>query len=256
VVVPGENADRLQMTIDWINDHADDRSIELVLIVGDIGWSGGLPLAKEILDGLDPIYIPVIGDNPVQVGDEAEFEAVFGPHLDGIGAELIDFGRAPLPVYNPEHDVDSWLQNTHFEHKGVHFLTLDWGTRHIGGLLGELADLHDFEGGSWRFFEADLAALPDGPANNVVSASHHPMHTPAFDLDEMSQIAGVTAPLADRFFGNFAGHYHFNHEEHIDEGDYEVIITDATWDDEVTIRLVEVWGNGGRFEYRQELIEL
>ncbi|MBW1880450.1 MAG: hypothetical protein JRJ84_18995, partial [Deltaproteobacteria bacterium] len=64
-----------------------------------------------------------------------------------------------------------------------------------------------------------------------------------------------TSSMGDVVAANYAGHYHIDVEQVIDDGDYDLFVTDATWDDDNRVRLVEVWGNGERFEYVQELID-
>jgi hypothetical protein len=60
--------------------------------------------------------------------------------------------------------------------------------------------------------------------------------------------------MAGRISAAFGGHYHGNGEElSYDEG-FDVIVVDATWDDEVSYRLVEVWGNEVGFEYEHEMV--
>src|SRR5690606_19752407 len=60
VVRVGDHLDRLRAAVAWANEHADARRIDVVFVVGDIGWSGGLPLAREALDDLVVPYVPVI----------------------------------------------------------------------------------------------------------------------------------------------------------------------------------------------------
>lgn len=256
VVNEGEHAERLRSCVAWLGEQAVDRTIELVLVVGDIGWSGGLELSRSILDELPMAYVPVLGDNEIQAGDEQQFEAVFGPVYGQLADEFGNFTRGTVEAWNPDHDRTSWFQNAAFDHGGLRFVVLDWNSRRLGGLLSETADLHDFDGGSFPFFAETLDELTDGAGEDVVLASHHPMHIPSFTLDELDQVTEHTHEHADRVFGNFAGHYHVDGHETIEQGGYEVYVTDATWDDEITIRLVEVWGNELGFEYEHELVIL
>jgi hypothetical protein len=256
VVGEGEHADRFRQTVDWITDQEDERGIELVFVLGDIGWSGGIELSKSILDELPMTYVPVLGDNPIQVGDQEAWDAVFGPHLDGLGLELDNWIRGPVAGFDAEQDADAWFQNNAFDHRGVRFISLDWNTRHIGGLLGELADVHDHDGGALPFLTDELDGLLDGADENVVMLSHHAMHVPAFSISELDQITAETYPVGHRVFADFAGHYHGDGHEIIEDGGYEVFVTDAVWDDVITIRMVDVWSDGLTFEYRQELVVL
>ena len=117
-------------------------------------------------------------------------------------------------------------------------------------------ELNDFEGGTLPFFQDHVGTLEASEAEDVLLFSHHPMHVPGFTAAELESVTTLTAPVGDRVYANFAGHYHGNGHEFIDAGGYEVFVTDATWDDEITLRVVEVWGDGARFEYRQELVVL
>jgi hypothetical protein len=257
VVTSGDHLDRLEAAVAWTNANADARRIDVVFVVGDVGWSGGLPLARAALDGLDVPYVPVIGDNEIQTGDEKVYDDVFGPHYATLETRLADWRRAAALVWNPEHETQSWLQNWSFTHQGVRFVGLDWCSRTIGGLLGEMADLHDFEGGTLPFFAADLVE-ETGADESVVWLSHHPMYASpgAFDGTEMGAITALTEPLAHRVAANYAGHYHLDLEETPDDAGYDVFVTDALWDDVVRVRVVEVWGNGARFEYVQDLVDI
>lgn len=256
VVGPGTHADRLELCLEWIEDQRDSRALELVVVVGDIGWSDGLELSKALLDTLSIPYLPVLGDNPIQVGDEEDWDRVFGPHLDSLADRFEGWTRAPVEGWTPVQEVDTWFQSSAFDYRGLRFLSLDWNTRHQGGLLSELADTHDFAGGTLPFLEGELAGLVDGAQEDVLLFSHIPMHVPAFTAAELDAVTGLTAPVGNRVFANFAGHYHGDGHEVVEAGGYEVFVTDATWDDEITLRVVEVWGDGERFEYVQDLVIL
>lgn len=253
-----ERTERLDTVVAWLGEHAAERSIELVAVVGDIGWNGGLELAHDSLDELSVPWVPLIGDNEIHQGDEELFGDVFGDHLDSLSEQLDDWERAPTPVWDTGHDVQSWPYNYSFGHRGVHFLTLDWAIRGTEGPAGESADLLDFEGGTLPFFRNHLDQLGDGLDDDVVMLSHHPMHLSpgGFGMDELDTVAALTGPLGHRLHANYAGHYHGNGHEYVEGAGYEVFVTDATWDDELTVRLVEVWSDDERFEYRQELVEL
>jgi hypothetical protein len=256
VTSEGDHANRLRSCVDWIADEEDARAIELVLVVGDIGWGGGLELSRDILDELPVPYVPILGDNPIQGGDEEDWDRVFGPHLDALADVLPNWTRGPVAGWTPVEGTEAWFQNAAFDLGGLRFVTLDWNTRHVGGLLGELADLHEFDGGTLPFLDQQLANLTEGWDENVVFASHHPMHVPSFTADEMATLTDRTAPHRHRVFADFAGHYHADGHEVNEEAGFEVFVTDATWDDVVTIRLVEVWGDGSAVTYVQDLVVL
>ncbi|MHC4861692.1 MAG: hypothetical protein ACYTDY_16555, partial [Planctomycetota bacterium] len=128
-----ENERRLAACVDWVNAKRDAGPIEVVFVLGDVGWGkGNLVRAKAILDRLAVPYVPVLGDNEVASGHEAEFETVFGPHYEGLATTLEGWRRAPTPVRDPETGRQAWLQNFSFDHRGLHFGGLDWTTRDGG----------------------------------------------------------------------------------------------------------------------------
>ena len=69
----------------------------------------------------------------------------------------------------------SWFQNVRFEHRGLTFVGLDWVTRAEGFVESEMADLHDFEGGTFRFLAAEIDGLETNDTEDVLLFSHHPM---------------------------------------------------------------------------------
>jgi hypothetical protein len=63
------------------------------------------------------------------------------------------------------------------------------------------------------------------------------------------------APYTDQIYANFAGHLHVNVDEENIERGYDLYITNAVWDDTITIRLLDVYQNADRVHFEQELIE-
>jgi hypothetical protein len=248
-----EHQERLSAAVEWVNSQPD---VELVVVVGDIGWNGGLPIAKALLDGLTMPYVPIIGDNEVHIGAEKTFDEVFSEQYALLATVVDDFERGEVEVQNPEWGVTSWLQNLSFEYRGIRFLGLDWCSRNMDGILGEMAALHDFDGGTFPWFSDQIGAIEAGADENVLLFSHHPMYMSpgAFNIDDMARISDVTRPLEDRIAAAWAGHYHLSWDEDVPSAGYSIHITDATWDDENTARVVRVRGNGERFVYEQELV--
>ena len=247
--------ERLGAAIDWVNTHADERQIALVWIVGDVGWSGGLPLVVDQLADLTVTWVPVMGDNEVHSGSEQTFDEVFASQYAALEASMDHWQRGSVEVYDPVLDRDMWLQNFAFDYLGIRWVGLDWISRE-SGLMGEFAELHDLPDGSLPFFTEQIGAIADGPEENVLLFSHHPMHLVPFDKTELGRITGITGPHGHRVSANYAGHYHFTLEDRVEEGGYDVFVTDALWDDENTIRVVQVFGNGLQFSYEQELVIL
>ncbi len=253
----GEHADRLVQTVDWFNENASERGIELVLVLGDIGWNEGLELSRELLDELDMPYAPIIGDNEVHAYQEAEFAEVFAAPLAALEAVSEGWSQDNDLAWNPDYDQDSTFGNFGFDYKGVRFLSLDWASRSDDSLLGEMGDLHDFEGGTWPWFESQITDLAtDRREDCVVMASHIPMAmiVGGFDAVSADAINALTSAYADLVWANFGGHWHIDVDTEIEEGGYEMYVTDAVWDDTITVRMVEVWGNETRFVYEQELV--
>ncbi len=252
----GVNEQRLGSAVDWVEANAAGEGIELVLVLGDIAWNDGLGPAREQLDALSVPWVPIIGDNEVQSDDEQAYHDAFDSHFESLPAVLDGFRRADAPVWNPEAEMDSWFQNSAFEVQGLHFVGVDWSARGIGGILGEAGQLNDIEGGTFPWFVDELSELEEAPLESVILFSHIPMHLGAFNLEQMEALTGVTDPVGDRVYANLAGHIHVNAEVEVEDGGYTVFVTDAIWDDELTIRLLRVAGNGARFEFEHELIVL
>lgn len=246
--------DRLRSAVSWVNEHREEYGIELSLILGDIGWGAGLVPSRELLDGLSVPYVPVIGDNVVVSGGEQGFEETFSSTWDALAGELSAWEKAALPVWHDAAARDTWLSNTRFEHGGLLFISQDWNVRDTTGIMAEFGELNDVEGGSWEWLDAALEGVEERPDESVILLSHVPMAPVAFDLEERERFASRIAPVKTKVFANFAGHLHVNYEEHFLDAGYSTYVTDATWDDEITLRRVSVYGDGERMSYEQELV--
>ncbi|TNE89390.1 MAG: hypothetical protein EP330_11310 [Deltaproteobacteria bacterium] len=245
--------ERLATAVAWINAHAVERQIELVFVVGDIGWGEGLATSYALLSDLDVAWVPILGDNEVHFGDEENFDTVFTPQYEALAASH-GLQRGQIEV-----DVEGqtlWLQNLHFEHRGLRWVGLDWVSRSEDNLLSELAELHDVPGGTLPFLSDLLLPLESTPAEDVLLFSHHPMHLGMFDLDEMQALTDVIGPVSGRVAGAYAGHAHIDAEVEVEDAGYTAWVTDATWDDEITVRMVDVWANRETHRYEQELVVL
>jgi hypothetical protein len=86
-------------------------------------------------------------------------------------------------------------------------------------------------GGTWRQLGAE---------ENVVLFSHHPMvqQPGGFFVDDWDAIVRLVSPEAHRVAAAFAGHLHIDQEVRGTDAGYDVFVTDATWDDENTVRVV------------------
>ena len=254
IVSNPDNAARLQAAVAWVEDQAEARSIELVLVVGDIGWGPGLPSAKEMLDELSMPYLPIIGDNEVHAGSEEAYHTTFAPHFEVLSTTLDGWSKAEVPVWNPQIEQQSWLDNASFDHRGVHFVGLDWAVRGDDSGVGETGDLHDFEGGTLPWLAADLDARTWQARECIVLASHIPMQLGMFDLAEVAALDEVLLPLADHVYADFAGHLHLNGEQTDTGHGFDVYLTDATFDDVNTVRVVTVSGTGREFAFAHDVV--
>jgi len=252
-----EHTARLEEAVEWINDHAQERQIELVPVLGDVGWGEGLSTSKAVLDELMIPYLPIIGDNEIVYGDEANFATIFGPQMEWLASNTEAWSYGGLSVWNPEEAKDSYFTNFAFTHKGVRLIALDWASRlpSSEGIWTEFGYLHDFEGGSFPFLEQELTVLGEAKLNSTLFLTHIPMTVGSFNAEQMDAFEVMLGPYTDRIYANFAGHLHVNvEEENIDRG-YDLHVTNAVWDDTITIRLLDVYQNEQRVQFEQELIE-
>jgi hypothetical protein len=251
---PVAHEERLASAIVWINEHRDEYGIDLTLVLGDIGWGEGLQPALGLLEVLSMPFVPVMGDNVVAYGGEADFETTFAPTFDSLATELEGWERAALPVWHDTAEADAWLQNTRFEHKGVLFISQDWNVRDATGIMAEFGEFNDVAGGSWEWLANALQGAENRPDESVLVLSHVPMAPVSFDLEERGRFATLIAPIRDKVYANFAGHLHVDYEEDFPEDGYSTFVTDATWDDAINLRRVSVFGDGQQMTYQQHAV--
>ncbi len=224
---------RLQASVDWINRNRRQQGIDLVMVLGDIGYvdnGRAVVAAKGILDGLAVPYVPLSGDNDtVTVADEVAFAATFEPVYQSLAANPMfsNWQKAPAPVWNPGEEAWVSLQNFTFDYRGVHFVCADWcdRTTRTSSVRAEDADLHDFPGGTFPWFTETIGACSRDKLENILMFSHDPMHTLAGWLEFLAGYAGFApAEFAqiDAFLRDpnhdtmsyvaqaFGGHYHFD----------------------------------------------
>ena len=268
-----DNRARFETAIDWIISNKESKDIELAFVLGDIAWGGSrsnrnLAVAKKILDRLKHngiTYIPVIGDNEVQFGCEKEFQEVFEPHFNALSGILDNWRKAPAPV------AGMYLQNFSFDYKSCHFVCPDFNSRKARGQGGEL---HDFTGGSWRWFKSDIEKCAKPKKENIVIMTHIGMfHTGfgfadqfVFSESEMDTIKSFLNDYKDNVDSNYAGHFHLNWYipvwSRLFVPLYHVRVTDETWskiqwpeveDPGLTVRWVQVNNSGTKISYHQNI---
>jgi hypothetical protein len=254
IVSTQEHVDRLVQVQEWIDAQAEDRGLELVLVLGDIGWGEGLEPSYDLLNAFSVPWVPVAGDNMLHVGDEERWQRVFAPQMTVLAETFQDFHAAPQPTFNPDWDRDSWFANYAFVHRGVTFMVLDWCSRSDEPIYGDTADLHDFDGGTLPWFQDQVQALESGPQESVVMASHMAMHLGpgSFNIAMDDVLEGWAGAYADQLALSVGGHLHMDIDQTATVGGWEVHVLDATWDDALTLSIVDVWGNGRRFAYEIE----
>ena len=258
VIGPGEHDARLHAAVDWVEENAAARDIQLTLILGDICWGDGFTYAHDALNKLSMPWVPVMGDNVVQAEQEDVFHATFDGQVEGLQGSLTGFEIQPTPVWNPERSMESWLQNIRFDFGGIRFLSVDWNSRELGSIWGETPDLHDFEGGTWPWLLSELAIIEGRPRDSVILLSHMPLFEGIGGLTtlEADQVVDALAPRQVELWANLAGHLHWSNSTVWDRAGIEVHVTDATWDDTNTIRVIDVSGNEAGFSYVHRLEEI
>jgi len=111
-----------------------------------------------------------------------------------------------------------------------------------------------------RTLKQELELCRERPENSVVLLSHLPMHVNffyrVFTKEEDEAIAVVTKPFDKILFADFAGHYHINWTQPRPDWGYDLFVTDATWDDEITLRVVGVESAKDEVTYTNRLITL
>jgi hypothetical protein len=239
----GEHLDRLHAAVAHLASVHADAPLEFVVVLGDIAWRDGWDDASSALDALPVPWVPIQGDNPIQVGEEQGFITAFGPQLDHLAAGLDGWQHLPSPVDDPIYE-QVWLTNIAFEVDGVTFVGLDWNSRDTETILGETPDLFDVEGGTLPFLESVLeqTAATDGLAGRVITLTHMPMMWGPgfFTVDEVAVMESRIGPYSDLLLANLAGHLHGNGSTEWEALDMDVHVTDAPWDDENLVRVAHI----------------
>jgi len=253
-----DHAERLRRVVAWIDDQAEARDVRFVVILGDIAWRDGYDLTLDILDELPVPWVPVAGDNPIQSGEEEIFHDAFSAVWADLSDTLPGFVLQPTPVDNPIEGGQSWLHNLSFSYEGVRFVGLDLNARVLDKIQGEMADLHDFDGGTLPFLRKELGDLVERPADGLVMMTHEPMvmMPGGFDLVEFDTVSSLTSPWADTLTMNLAGHLHVDADIPQPEAGFDVHILDATWDDAVRFGVLDVAFDGRALAVDLERVEI
>lgn len=249
---------RLLSAVKWLNDNAAARKIKLVLVLGDIAWSGGLPSARAALDTLTVPYVPTIGDNCLFAGDQKPYDDTFGPVYAGLDAKVANLSRAPTPTVHGTTGSVAILQNVAFDLEGLRIIALDISPRTKLGPFGEQGDLHDYPGGTWPWFKAELAKLKGRAAGSVLLASHIPMHRSAggFTLAQMKLINAAVDAADGLVYANIAGHYHFDFTYQTPDMSYVSLVVGSVFDGPVVVHVATATVGGKQVEWQHETVHV
>lgn len=250
VTGPGAHLERLQAAVDHLHALHAEQPLELVVVLGDIAWGDGWEPALGALSALPVPWVPVQGDNPIQVGEEVRFSEVFGGQLSHLATVMPGFEQGEVAVADPVYGT-VWLTNAAFSVGEVTFVVADWNSRDQDTIFGETPDLFDVPGGTLPFVEAAVAGAAGTLDGRVVMLSHMPfLAGPGFfDLDEQAILEDRLGRHQDALGLALAGHLHVHAEGDWPELGVDVVVTDATWDDTLSARVVTVSTTNQRVLY-------
>jgi predicted MPP superfamily phosphohydrolase/PKD repeat protein len=237
--------ERLRKTVNWINENKDNVdcngekcSIKFLVILGDIADTAEKSeflKTKEILDGLDIPYIPILGNHDVwpytttekaqtAVGEDY-FEEFFQNKIISGG----DFVINNLEIIRDEKNSD--LKNFAFKYGDINFIALDFNSRQTNisntnsGVSSEGVIYEDTE----NWLKEKLNEY--GGNEKVIIFSHEPFAEPAskdlylngivkipwvsgnFSNEEINYIKTIlndyeNISAGTQILGNFGGHIH------------------------------------------------
>lgn len=230
----------LKQAVKWINNNQILKNIKFVVVSGDLTGSAEKSeflKFKEIMNGLDVPYVPLIGNHDVwpyvQYENEAPYACgdsvineVFEDVYDNDALFFTNWndGTRKLRTYNPESLNENYLQNFSFEYDNFLFYMLDFNPRyHVNKAepgIGPEAQLMDWNGGTFQWLKNDLANQPNKKNKNILFVSHHPatdnllfiLSGFVFEFDEFDKLTNMLLPYSQNLALWMTGHIHINYE--------------------------------------------
>lgn len=236
----GEPAQRLRAAVDWINANYQAKDLRFILLSGDLTDSGEkseFEKLREIMSDCRIPYVPVMGNHDAWPYVRLDFEshkADGDSMINAIFEDVYDScrrffpvwndGTRLTPVFNPETQNTSYLQNFYFGYEGFLFMALDFNPRYHVVLdnltqrpapgIGPEAQVMDWEGGTYRWLQSTLQTLPGKANRNIILYSHHPPTRDifatwyAFDLQEYTQVSNLLYAYRQHMGLWLCGHIH------------------------------------------------
>lgn len=262
----------LQSSVEAINQARGMYNIKFLAVLGDIthhAEPSAMHAASDVLNNSLVPWVPLIGNHDLwpQVGDDDRapnpdyldggndkyFNTWFSNVYQNFADQLLlpSTWKAPVPTLNPETEPDfySYFQNFQFDYGDFHFVGLDFVTRKGSQDTGTMpeADLHNFDGGTWYWFNDYLERNPVD-SESIILLAHHQIKqgwwkTPQshFDKSEWEIIEDDLSVYEDEILIEFAGHMHNN--GWANGPGFKIQCTDKNADHQ-TVRIVQVFPDG------------
>ncbi|MCS6819255.1 MAG: metallophosphoesterase [Chitinophagales bacterium] len=225
---------RLQMVVQWLQQHAKNLNIRLVIFSGDLTDSGEKSeflRFRQTASLLNIPYIPLIGNHDVwsynyygKEDDRARGDSlmneIFAPAFENIAEPFVWIADNRNNIwYDLESKSICYLQNFVLQYDNLRWIFLDFNPRyHVRKPepgIGPEAQLHEGENGTLDFLSNALADA-NNHSKKVFLVSHHPPlwsligKKHAFSAKEKRTLAKILRPYRKIILGWLAGHIHRN----------------------------------------------
>lgn len=261
----GSAEKNLRAAVSWINAHKAELKIKFVAVTGDIthhGQKSEFLKAREILDGLDIPYVPIIGNHdvwpyseggevaPAPVGDEY-FKEVFGAEFSRLSAALPDWsdGTRLARVTDAASGNAAFFQNFSFRYGGYTFAVVDYIGRGRKPRDKNKPPFYATSSGAAGWLKPFCATVAP-ESRRLVVLSHFPIPKepasgkhPIFSPADHAALTGMLAARPNIALWN-AGHLHRNNEHDIigpDGKKLAPVVETDTSRDTPAFRVIRVW---------------